>query len=111
MSLTSRVNVPGMGVGVLLIKKRCNIFGDDINGAVRVLGGLETGKPRTQWYCPNEAVGRFRMECAHGHKGQEMHLCPQHLQQYSGGKVQFCPRCNQDEKNHHRCPISIVSIS
>lgn len=111
MSDLLRVPISGVGSGVLLLKRRCNIFGDATNGAVRVLGGLNPGKVTTQWYCPREAEGRFRMECAHGHRGQVMLLCSSHLRQYSGGKVQFCPRCNADPDNHHRCGLTMISVS
>lgn len=111
MSDLLKVNVPGVGNGVLLVKKRCNIFGDDINGARRVLGGLETGKPRVQWYCENEPAGRFRMECEHGHRGQIMEPCESHWRQFSGGKVTFCPRCNMDPEKGHNCKLKIVPVS
>lgn len=109
--LYERVSIPNIGAGLLLLKKRCNIFGDADAGAVRVLGGLNPGKVTTQWYCPKEAEGRYRMMCQHGHVGQIMYLCVQHLQQFSGGKVQFCPRCNTQPENGHRCPVRIHSVS
>jgi hypothetical protein len=96
--------------GAVLLSDWCNIYGDDINGAVRVNGGLETGKAWKQWYCPNKMIGRFRMVCEHGHRGQIMKLCQSHYNQYSGGKVTFCPRCNIPP-NDHKCRLDMVPVS
>jgi len=97
--------------GAVLLSPFCNIFGDDINGAKRILGGLEdaTGRRVQQWYCTHRSIGRFRMECAHGHKGQLMKLCQKHLTMYSD-KIVFCPRCNIPP-NDHKCKISIKALS
>lgn len=90
----------------------CNIFGDHISGAKTVLGGLADPKrEKTQWYCKNFSIGRFRMECEHGHKGQNMQLCEAHLRQFGDQKVKFCPTCNADPEKHHRCNLKIVPIS
>jgi hypothetical protein len=98
--------------GAVLLSPWCNIFGDDINGAQRILGGLEsaTGKKVQQWYCPTRSIGRFRMQCAHGHKGQIMKLCQKHLTEFSGGKIVFCPRCNIPP-NDHKCKVEIKALS
>lgn len=94
--------------GTVLLSDWCNIFGDDINGAERVNGGLGAGKVTTQWYCPTKSVGRFRMVCEHGHKGQVMKLCQKHFDEFNG-KVTFCPRCNA--VNDHKCTLKLESVS
>lgn len=97
--------------GAVLISDWCDIFGDDINGAKRILGGLENDNARvtTNWYCPTRAVGRFRMVCDHGHKGQVIKPCEKHRREFDG-KVKFCPRCNIPP-NDHRCTLRMEPVS
>lgn len=106
-----------------ITQTRCNIFGDHINGAKIVLGGqADPRHEKQQWYCPNVSIGRYRMECEHGHKGQVMQLCKSHLNQFAVGKVSYCPKCNAepattDELGNvlsdtgHKCALSIKEIS
>lgn len=93
-----------------LLSEWCNVYGVESGGA-RLLGGLSQQKVGTQWACKSRAVGRFIMVCEHGHKGQMMPLCESHFKQYSGGKVQFCPRCNSDPNFHHRCALKLQHVS
>lgn len=97
--------------GAVLLRQWCNVFGYETGGAARVLGGLTdtTGRRVTQWSCPTLSVGRFRMECEHGHVGQIMPLCMAHWTQYKSG-VSFCPRCNIPP-NDHRCKLKLVPVS
>jgi hypothetical protein len=74
------------------------------------MGGLGESKIKHQWYCPKLAIARFRMECEHGHRGQVMPLCGDHYKEYSGGKVQFCPRCNQEPPGH-KCKLEMREVS
>lgn len=85
------------------------MYGAETGGA-RVLGGLSSSTPARQWYCPHVAVGRFYMQCAHGHRGQVMPLCQSHYQQYAQG-VKFCPRCNSNDDKAHKCELTLVHIS
>lgn len=92
-------------------KKFCNIFGgENDGGAKRVLGGIGPQTPDKQWFCPSLSIGRYRMECEHGHKGQIMELCRKHLTEFRD-QVKFCPRCNQTEKNAHKCSLKIEELS
>lgn len=95
--------------GAVLISDWCDIFGDDINGAKRITGGLGYGKVTTNWYCPTRAIGRFRMVCEHGHKGQVIKPCQKHFTEFNG-KVKFCPRCNIPP-NDHRCTLTMEPVS
>lgn len=88
----------------------CEIFGNDINGAVRVLGGLDERKPTKQWYCPNRSEGKFIMVCEHGHRGRVFLCCFKHLQEFGRGQVQFCPRCNIPP-NDHKCTVKAERMS
>lgn len=89
----------------------CNIFGDDINGAAKVMGGLEDpSRVDKQWYCPTRAVDRYYMECEHGHRGQLMKLCRKHFNEFNG-KVTFCPACNTDPEHGHKCNVRLVTLS
>lgn len=100
-----------MTAPAVLARDWCNIFGDDINGASRYMGGLgDASKVDRQWYCPTHAVGRFVAECRHGHTGRVMRLCRKHYDEFHT-KIQFCPRCNQDEKNGHRCTVKLEQVS
>lgn len=95
--------------GVVILNGFCNIFGDDVNGAKTVLGGLSTEHVSQQWYCPNRWEGRYRMECEHGHKGQIMKLCSKHLREFRA-KVTFCPRCNAEPPGHN-CSLTLEAVS
>src|SRR6266576_5104596 len=96
---------------IILGRDFCNIFGDDINGAERVLGGLgDASTVDRQWYCPIRSIGRYRMECEHGHKGQVMKLCRKHVREFTGGKVTYCPACNATPPGH-KCALSLNGIS
>lgn len=98
-------------MSVTLLTEWCNIFGGENPGGGVLLGGLSSSAPSRQWYCPTRAIGRYRMECAHGHRGQKMPLCGKHAREFRSGKVQFCPRCNTDPDKGHRCRLSLVEIS
>lgn len=95
--------------GAVLLNGFCNIFGDDINGAKRVLGGLGEQAPERQWYCPSRYIGRYRMECEHGHRGQVMKLCGKHLREF-GRSVTYCPRCNAEPPGHN-CNLKLEMMS
>jgi hypothetical protein len=93
----------------------CNVFGGENAGPsdVRHLGGLGRApdkKGDTNWFCDTVSVGRFYMECAHGHRGQPMDLCAKHVEKYGNGTVKFCPRCNTDPPGH-RCELKIIHAS
>lgn len=89
----------------------CNIFGDDINGAKVYLGGLGNANlVDKQWYCPTRSIGRYFMECEHGHKGQVMKLCGKHFREFRTA-VTFCPRCNTDDATGHKCKLVLRSVS
>lgn len=89
----------------------CNIFGDDQNGAKVYMGGLgDANQVSKQWYCPTRSIGRYYMECEHGHKGQIMKLCGKHFREFNG-KVSFCPRCNTNENNGHNCQLTLRSVT
>ena len=91
----------------VLTRDWCNIYGDDINGAARYMGGLgDASKVDKQWFCPTRMVGRFVAVCTHGHRGQVMRLCGKHLNEFRKS-IRFCPRCNQDENNGHRCNVKL----
>lgn len=92
-----------------LLTEFCNIFGAESGGA-RILGGLSRQRVATQWFCDHRAVGHFYMVCEHGHRGQMMPLCMKHYTMYKGGKVQFCPRCNELPPGH-RCPLKLEHVS
>lgn len=92
-----------------LLKARCNIFGAETGGA-RLLGGLGTEKVSRQWFCPSESVGRFVMECEHGHKGQIMPLCQKHYMEFRNS-VSYCPPCNTDEATGHKCRLALHHVS
>lgn len=79
------------------------------NGAARVLGGLSSAAPKTNWYCDHRAVGHFTMKCQHGHKGQVMALCNKHYMMYRNS-VDFCPRCNATPPGH-KCRLVMEHIS
>jgi len=90
-----------------LLTPRCNIFGGE-GSTVRNLGGLGA-TPTTNWFCPNPSDGRFRMECAHGHKGQIMLICRKHYAEFAN-RVEFCPRCNMVPPGH-KCKLRIRGLS
>ncbi len=96
----------------LLLIERCNVYGAETGGIARgkALGGLAQGNPVQQFYCSSRAVGRFIMECEHGHKGQVMPLCGKHVTQYGGGRVTFCPACNSAPPGH-KCALRLVEKS
>lgn len=96
--------------GVGIAYERCNIYGAETGGAQYTLGGLE-GAPTHQWYCKHRSVGKFRMECEHGHKGQPMPLCTVHIRDIKSRDIEFCPRCNTDPENGHRCTLLLTEIS
>jgi hypothetical protein len=102
--------MPVMPDSSFLRRDFCDIFGNDINGAVRVLGGLDERKPTKQWYCPNHSVGKYRMVCEHGHVGPTMKLCVRHYNEFGTGEVRFCPRCNIPP-NDHKCTVKAERVS
>lgn len=95
--------------GIILRTEWCNVYGVESGGATKMLGGLSKSRPTTQWYCDRRAIGRFIMECEHGHKGQVMPLCAKHRAQY-GDSVTFCPRCNAEPPGH-KCNLSLIEKS
>src|SRR5258707_6350274 len=98
-------------IGATILQPFCNIFGDDVNGARRVLGGLgDASLVDRQWYCPSHAKHRVRMTCEHGHQGQLMKLCEKHYREFRAS-VTFCPACNKDETNGHKCHLTLVDVS
>lgn len=93
----------------------CNVYGGENSGpdAVKYLGNLSTWRPEKFWFCPTAAVGRFRMVCTHGHRGQIMYLCKAHYDQYKTG-VKFCPRCHEPGKELHpqqQCDLRLEPVS
>lgn len=98
----------------------CNVYGGENSGpdAVKYLGGASDWHPSKSkggrfWYCPTPAVGRFRMVCTHGHRGQIMYLCQNHYDQYKTG-VKFCPRCHEPGKELHpqqQCDLHLEPVS
>ena len=98
-------------IGAVMLNQYCNIFGEHTNGAQTYMGGLgDASQVDKQWYCPNQYIGRYRMECEHGHVGQMMKLCGQHFRQFRAS-VTFCPRCNTDENNGHKCKLVLKAVS
>lgn len=95
--------------GAVLLSGFCNIFGDDINGAKKVLGGLGEQTPERQWYCSNRYQGRYRMSCEHGHQGQIMKLCPKHFNEFRVA-VSYCPPCNASPPGHN-CSLTLKMVS
>lgn len=96
--------------GAVLLSRWCNIFGgENDGGAKRVLGGLGPQTPARQWYCPTKSIGRYRMQCAHGHQGQIMDLCAKHVKEF-GKAVTFCPRCNAEPPGH-KCGLIMTEVS
>jgi hypothetical protein len=91
-----------------LLSEWCNIFGGETSNVVN-LGGLG-GRPDVNWFCPTLAVGKFRMTCAHGHKGQIMAICQKHYDQFKS-QVKFCPRCNPPDQPGHRCDLVMEHVS
>lgn len=96
--------------GAVLLQGFCDIFGDDVNGAKRYMGGLgDASKVDRQWYCPNRPGPRVRMECEHGHKGQVMRPCTKHFNEFRN-KVTYCPRCNVEPPGHN-CQLTLNTVS
>jgi hypothetical protein len=97
-------------VNLLLQTRWCNIFGGENDGGAKaVLGGIGPQRPDRQWYCPTRAIGRYQMECAHGHHGQIMHLCAKHIKEF-GRAVTFCPACNTNAPGH-KCDLVMTEVS
>lgn len=98
-------------IGAVVLQPFCNIFGDEISGAKVVLGGLEDpSRVDRQWYCPTHAIGRWRMECEHGHRGQVMKLCGKHFREFRDA-VTFCPACNTNPEKGHKCNLKLLPVS
>lgn len=97
------------GSGAVLLTRWCNIFGAETGGREHMLGGLASQKPSRQWYCPTPSIGRYRMVCEHGHKGQVMDLCASHWKQFKDS-VTFCPKCNAEPPGH-KCTLRLEGIS
>ena len=91
---------------------RCNVYGaETVDGHARPVGGLIDQPVKDSWYCPMDAVHRFRWVCANGHRGEIVDLCEQHYAEMTGRSearvnghrlpipwnarrdVQTCPRC------------------
>ena len=91
---------------------RCNVYGGELpDGHGRPVGGLIDQPVAQAWYCPEEAVHRFRWVCEAGHRGDIVELCEQHYAEMMGLRsavvkgrripipfnarrdVQVCPRC------------------
>ena len=100
----------GPFTGAVLLSEWCNIFGDATNGAKRFLGGqADASTVERQWYCPTRSIGRWRMECEHGHKGQIMKLCGSHLKEFRS-KITYCPPCNVAPPGH-KCGLTLIAVS
>lgn len=96
--------------GLILLTKFCNIFGGENDGGAKaVLGGIGPQTPARQWICKNKSIGRYTMECEHGHKGQIMHLCGSHKKEF-GDAVTFCPSCNTNAPGH-KCKLTMTEVS
>ena len=105
---TSTLNKFNTGLGILT--QWCNIFGGENDGGAKaVLGGIGPQTPDRQWYCPTPSIGRFQMTCAHGHRGQIMHLCQKHFSEFRTD-VSFCPKCNTNPPGH-RCQLALEALS
>lgn len=97
--------------GAVMLSQWCNIFGGENDGGAKaVLGGIGPQKPDRQWYCPTRSIGRYQMQCEHGHKGQIMHLCAKHVKEFGGGAVKFCPKCNTNAPGH-KCTLTLEELS
>lgn len=84
--------------GIVVV--RCNPFGHSTGrggdrGPRHLMGGLYSAafEGEKKWYCPNPSDGRYRMTCSCGHRGQEMHLCYQHVQMIGRRMAGICPPC------------------
>jgi hypothetical protein len=60
-----------------IVQRRCDPFGRESGGPKRLLGGVygPEYEGNHKWGCERLAVGRFRMTCKCGHRGQPMWLC------------------------------------
>lgn len=79
-----------------IVVTRCNPFGHGTDaGPKHLLGGLygPEYEGKIKWVCENPADGRFYMECAHEHRGQDMHLCRPHVAMIQKRMSGICPRC------------------
>jgi hypothetical protein len=93
-----------------LMTQWCNIFGGENDGGAKaVLGGIGPQTPARQWICKTPSIGRYVMECAHGHRGQIMHLCAAHKKEF-GNAVTFCPKCNTNAPGH-KCNLVMTEVS
>lgn len=95
--------------GAVLLSDWCDLFGNgNMRGNEKVLGGLGSQQASTHWHCRNKSIGRFRMVCEHGHKGQVMKPCQTHYNEFNN-QVKFCPRCNAD--SDHKCNLTMEPVT
>jgi hypothetical protein len=93
-----------------ILKVRCDPFGRESGGPKRLLGGVygPEYEGNHKWGCEREAMGRYRMICVCGHRGQPMPLCgpgldrdvqgiaywhPGHVAEFQKRASDSCPVC------------------
>lgn len=77
-----------------LLRAKCDPYGAE--SRIRLLGGVfpENHVGKTMWHCPNYSDGRYRAECALGHRaGNIMPLCYPHVRSLQFRQMGLCPRC------------------
>lgn len=114
------IDLQGSATGQAPILKTpwCNVYGGENSGPddVKYLGGASEWHPSKSkggkfFYCPTPAIGKFRLTCPHGHRGNVTYLCLEHLKYWS--KIDFCPRCHEPGKEIHQgyCRLEWVAVS
>src|SRR5579863_1721608 len=83
-----------LGGGDGLTRQRCNPYGHETGGPKHLEGGVYSPEhePYT-WYCEAVADARYRAECVHGHRGQQMWLCNGHRMMLAKRAMGVCPPC------------------
>jgi len=80
-----------------LLSGYCTVFGDPDQGPKGLVGGLYGPEHNgdIHWYCKNHSIGRFRMTCRCGHRGQVMNVCADHAgpDGISKRMAGMCPPC------------------
>lgn len=86
-----------MSANTGLLRGECNLFGSADQGPRHLVGGMygPEHNGEVHWHCGNPPVGRFRMHCRFGHKGQIMQLCADHAGPDGIPKrmAGLCPAC------------------
>jgi len=88
--------VSGQLAAPAIVVTRCNPFGHATDAGPRhLMGGLygPEYEGRIKWECTNPSDGVWRMECAHGHRGQPMNLCRPHVGMIAKRMAGICPPC------------------